>query len=109
MPNLNAKFLVKDLFRERVRNERRVEFCYEEQRIYDVRRWLIGEDPLYRDIYGYYITKLKPGYDPTVYPTGFKYEKVLVKTRVYEKRHNLFVIKLDDTRIGPNFKQNPGW
>jgi hypothetical protein len=109
MPNLNAKFLVKDSFRERVRNERRVEFCYEEQRIYDVRRWLIGEDPLYRDIYGYYITKLKPGYDPTVYPTGFKYEKVLVKTRVYEKRHNLFVIKLDDTRIGPNFKQNPGW
>lgn len=109
MPNLNAKFLTQESFRDRIRNERRVEFCYEEQRIYDVRRWMIGEDPLYRDIYGYYITKLKPGYDVTEYPTGFKYEKVLVKTRVFEKRHNLFVIKLDDTRIGPNFKQNPGW
>lgn len=109
MPNINSKFLTQDLFRERVRNERRVEFCYEEQRVYDVRRWKIGTDPQYRDIYGYYITKLKTGYNPAVYPTGFKYEKVLVKTRVFENRHNLFVIKLDDTRIGPNFKQNPGW
>lgn len=109
MPNINSKFLIQELFRERVRNERRVELCYEEQRVYDVRRWLIGSDPQYRDIYGYYITKLKPGYDATLYPTGYKYEKMLVKTRVFEEKHNLFVIKLDDTRIGPNFTQNPGW
>jgi hypothetical protein len=110
MPNMNPKFLTKDLFRERVRNERRVELCFEEHRVYDVRRWKIGTEPEYRDIYGYYITKLKPGtYDLSAYPTGYKYEKRLVQQRVFEERHNLFVIKLDDTRIGPNFKQNPGW
>ena len=110
MPNINSKYLLKDLFRDRVRNERRVELCFEEHRVYDVRRWQIGTQPEYRDIYGYYITKLKPGsYNVSEYPTGFKYEKVLVKNRVFDEKHYLFVIKLDDTRIGPNFKQNPGW
>lgn len=110
MPNINSKFLTKDPFRDRVRNERRVELSFEEHRVFDLRRWKIATQPEYRDIYGYYITKLKPGtYDAAVYPTGFKYEKRLVQTRAFEQKHYLFVIKLDDTRIGPNFKQNPGW
>ena len=57
------------------------------------------------------IIKLKAGYDKTLYPTGYKYEEdpnpVLV--RCYEDRMNLFPINLDDTYIGPAFKQNPGW
>jgi hypothetical protein len=96
-------------FRERARKERRIEFCFEEQRLFDLRRWKIGTQPENRDIWRMKITKLATGYDTKIYPTGFRYEKEFLMRRVFEDRHNLFVIKLDDTRIGPNFKQNPGW
>lgn len=109
MPVINSKFLTKDEFRKRVRNERRIELCFEEHRIFDLRRWKIGTQPENRDIWRMHITKLAPGYDATTYPTGYKFEKQFYMKRVYEDRHNLFVIKLDDTNIGPNFKQNPGW
>ncbi len=109
MPNIQSKYLVKDEFRNRVRNERRIELCFEEHRIFDLRRWKIGTLPENRDIWRMHITKLAAGYNQATYPTGYKFEKQLYMRRVYEDRHNLFVIKIDDTNIGPNFKQNPGW
>lgn len=109
MPDINNKFLNQTDFRERIRNERRVEFGFEEHRVFDLRRWLIGTQPQYRDIWRMKITKLKNGYDKAKYPTGFKFERELLISRIYEPKQNLFVIKLDDTNIGPNFKQNPGW
>ena len=109
MPDLNAKFLNKNGFRDRVRNERRVELCFEEHRLFDIRRWLIGTQPENRDIWRMKIVKLAQGYDPAVYPTGFQYSKELLMRRVFENRHNLFAIKDDATQIGPNFAQNPGW
>lgn len=33
-----------DALRQRYRNERRIEFAFEDQRFYDVRRWVIGPD-----------------------------------------------------------------
>lgn len=107
MPDVNEKFLTKNAFRDRVRNERRIELAFEAQRLFDIRRWKIAQQPENRDIWRMYITKL-PG-ATTEYPTGFKYEPQLLKTRVFEDKHYLFVIKLDDTDIGPNFLQNPGW
>ncbi|MDR3061373.1 MAG: RagB/SusD family nutrient uptake outer membrane protein, partial [Dysgonamonadaceae bacterium] len=109
MPGVHAKFMEQAKFRERVRKERRIEFCFEEHRLFDLRRWKIGTQPENRDIWRMKITKLATGYDANAYPTGFRYEKEFLMRRVFEDRHNLFVIKLDDTRIGPNFKQNPGW
>lgn len=98
-------------FLERTRNERRVELCFEDHRFFDVRRLLIGTQPENRDIYRVDITKLKPGYDESLYPTGYRYEYIEEPhiRRVYEDRHNLFPIKRADTYIGPLFKQNPGW
>jgi hypothetical protein len=109
MPNVHSKFLNKNAFRERTRKERRIELCFEEHRLFDIRRWKIGTLPENRDIWRMKITKLAAGYDAGTYPTGFRYEPEFLMRRVFEDRHNLFVIKLDDTRIGPNFKQNPGW
>jgi hypothetical protein len=109
MPNVHNKFLNKSAFRERTRKERRIELCFEEHRLFDIRRWKIGTLPENRDIWRMKITKLAPGYNEETYPTGFRYEKEFLLMRIFEDRHNLFVIKLDDTRIGPNFKQNPGW
>ena len=96
-------------FRERIRNERRVELCFEEHRIFDIRRWTIATIPEYRDLWRMKLIKLRAGYDPQIYPTGYRYERLLGRQRVFQDRHYLYVIKLNDTRIGPNFKQNPGW
>jgi hypothetical protein len=106
MPNVAAKYLVKDGFRERVRNERRVELCFEDNRLFDIRRWHIAHLPENRDIWKMEIVKVAKN---TTYPTGFRYTPRLFKQRVFDEKHYLFVIKLDDTNIGPNFKQNPGW
>lgn len=106
MPDIHSDFLDKNAFRERVRNERRVELAFEDHRLFDIRRWKIGTKPEYRDIWRMKVTKVTKS---AQYPTGFKYEKELFMTRIFEDRHNLFVIKLDDTNIGPNFEQNPGW
>ncbi|WP_423126819.1 RagB/SusD family nutrient uptake outer membrane protein [Gaoshiqia sp. Z1-71] len=106
MPDVASKFLNKDDFRERVRNERRVELCFEDNRLFDIRRWYIAHLPENRDIWKMEIAKVAK--DAT-HPTGFRYTPRLYKQRVFEERHYLFVIKLDDTNIGPNFKQNPGW
>lgn len=106
MPNVASKFLNKEAFRERVRNERRVELCFEDNRLFDIRRWHIAHLPENRDIWKMEITKVAKN---ATYPAGFRFEPRLYKQRVFEERHYLFVIKLDDTNIGPNFKQNPGW
>lgn len=106
MPNIASKFLNKNDFRERVRNERRVELCFEDNRLFDIRRWKIAHLPENRDIWKMEITKVKKSAE---YPAGFRYEPRLLQTRVFEDKHYLFVIDLDDTRIGPNFQQNPGW
>lgn len=106
MPNVAAKFLDKDSFRERIRNERRVELCFEDNRLFDIRRWHIAHLAENRDIWKMDIAKVPVS---TTYPTGFRYTPRLYKQRVFEEKHYLFVIKLDDTNIGPNFKQNPGW
>lgn len=106
MPDIHADFLNQPDFRARVRNERRIEFVAEDHRLFDVRRWKIGSQPENRDIWRMKITKVPVS---PLYPMGYKYEKELLMMRIFEDRHNLFVIKLDDTNIGPNFKQNPGW
>lgn len=109
MPDIHPKFMNQTGFRERVRNERRIEFCFEEHRLFDLRRWLIGTQTENKDIWRMKIVKLAAGYNPSVYPTGFRFEKQLFLRRIYENRHNLFAIKTDATYIGPNFQQNPGW
>lgn len=108
--DLPDEYQTSDRFLERIRNERRVELCFEDHRFFDIRRWLIGMED--NDIYGVTITRLKDGYDAEQYPTGFMYEYDYtnpVLSRVYEDRMNLFPIDQDDTYMGPLFNQNPGW
>jgi hypothetical protein len=107
MPDLPEKFHDKDMFRERTRNERRVELCFEEHRLFDIRRWQIATMPEYRDIWKVEITRLAAPSEE--YPTGYKYEKKLHLTRVFEEKHYLFPIKDEDVEVGEKFDQNPGW
>lgn len=109
--DLPVEYQTLERFKERVANERRVELCFEDHRFWDIKRLLIGTK-IDQNMYRVHITKLAKGYDKSVYPTGFKYDYengALVRRYVYEEKHHLFPIKREDTWIGPDFVQNPGW
>ena len=91
--------LSQDEFREKLRNERRVELAFEDHRFWDIRRWMIGETT--REIYGMDIRRQEDD--------SFTYEKVLVEQRVFEDRMNLYPIPQSEIFINPNLIQNPGW
>jgi len=93
--------LTKDEFRKRVRNERRVEFAFEEQRFYDVRRWMI------LDTTDHIVTGMKSTSDG-------QYERFVVSRRkAYSDKYLHFPIPGDEairlkTQTGIDF-QNSGW
>jgi hypothetical protein len=109
MPDVNAKFTTdKDAFRERIRNERSVELCFEGHRWWDIRRWHIAhllENRTPRTIHMF------PESDLAAYPTGYRYEikDDVYPVRVFEEKHYLYPLRLEDVSIFKGFYQNPGW
>ena len=64
------------IYRSRIKNERCVELFDEGYHYYcDIRRWKDAPEIGRSKLYGMRATKLAPGYDATVYPTGFKYDR----------------------------------
>lgn len=89
-------------FRTKLRNERRVELAFEDHRFWDVRRWKIGNET--KEIYGMKINEA-PG---TTF--GFTFEKILLETRTYDDRMNLYPIPQSEIfRSNGKLKQNTGW
>jgi hypothetical protein len=87
--------------RDRLYNERRVEFAFEEHRFWDVRRWEIAMDVENRPIYGMDITK--------DVDTGEKsYEPVLLLDRKFTEKLYLLPIATDEIRK-TSLEQNPGY
>ncbi|MRG45197.1 RagB/SusD family nutrient uptake outer membrane protein [Chitinophaga sp. SYP-B3965] len=100
MPNIPAG-LSQPAMRERIRNERRVEFAFEDHRTWDVRRWLQGPQ--------YFGTPLR-GVDITRNPNGsFTYVPTIVEQRVFEPKMYLYPIPQGDLFISPKIAQNPLW
>ncbi len=62
----------KDVFRERVRNERNVELCFEQHYYFDIRRWKTAPECYSNPIIGIIPEKVPVSAE---YPTGFKYER----------------------------------
>ncbi len=91
-------------FENIVRNETRIETCFEDKRFYDLRRWKILTDPS--------TTALKALYIKRTGPTTFNYSQVFLSADQqlkYLDRMYLFPVANSNTFLGPNFKQNPGW
>ncbi len=91
--------MTREQFRDKLRNERRVELAFEDHRFWDVRRWKIGNQTT--NIYAMRIVKNE---DET-----FSYEKVLLEQRAFEERMNLYPIPQAEIYKNPNLEQNPGW
>jgi starch-binding outer membrane protein, SusD/RagB family len=87
--------------RERIRNERRIEFAFEDHRLWDARRWMIAPEVLGAPLYGVNITATDNGYT---------YNKIEVEKRVFEPKMYFYPIP---QRIlfakGVDWPQNPLW
>ncbi len=92
--------------RIRLRNERRVELCYEGHRWSDVRRWLIGSEA-YVDVHGVrVIYELQPDNTTATIPTITPY---LQMTGVWDNRMSFMPISRSEMNKNDLLIQNPGY
>ena len=106
MPDLPGA-LTQAQFRERVRNERAIEMAFEDQRLGDVRRWMIAEQDgvMSGQMWGLEIQRLN---NTAPFPTAFSYKPYVFETRVFQRRQYLWPFDQNEVLKG-NLKQNPGW
>ena len=87
--------------RDVVRNERRVELAFEEQRFWDIRRWKIAKSVYGTTLHGVTITKNGNG--------TFNYSPKNVTTPYFIDAMYLFPIAIKETQVNPGIEQNPGY
>jgi hypothetical protein len=89
---------------ERYQNERKVELAYEDQRFFDVRRWMIAPQA-YQDAQGVEVTyKLQPDNTTATKPT---FKIIMAQDRDWKDRSYLLPIKLDEMNRNSKLIQNP--
>jgi hypothetical protein len=105
----------KEQLRERIRNERRIELCFEDHRFFDVRRWKLYDGvtpasevskPRYQQVYNLYSMQITVdgGTSYSVIPNSIRPIMTFITPRDY-----LFPIPDSEVKKAPNLKQNPGW
>lgn len=108
--------MTQDELRERIRNERRIELCFEDHRYFDQRRWKLFEGvtssneltkPYYQQYLNLYGVTVTGEADAPVYTFG---RANTVDSRVFNSPKNyLFPIPSNEVKRAPNLGQNPGW
>lgn len=107
--------MTKERFRERVRNERRIELCFEDHRWFDERRWMLFEGvtpsseknkPYYQQVYNLYGVQVTPNA-----ATVYNYTSAdMHAARVFNSPKNYYYpIPDEETKRLPNLGQNTGW
>ena len=92
----------KELQREAIRRESRIELATEGQRYFDVRRWMIAEDEEGRqggDFYG-----MNMAGDESAF-----YERTVFETRIFDRKYYLYPIPFSEMQKSVELVQNPGW
>ncbi|OQP57747.1 hypothetical protein A3860_08965 [Niastella vici] len=87
--------------RDVIRNERRIELAFEEQRFWDIRRWKIAKAVYGTMLHGVTITKNTNG--------TFTYTSKEVTTPYFTDAMYLYPIALKETQVNPGIEQNPGY
>ena len=86
-------------FRARLRNERRVELCFEGHRYWDIRRWKIGD-----------VTKIVEGLDIVrISDNNYKSSRKTVATRYWDDKMYWYPISETEMHKNGNLIQNVGW
>lgn len=100
MPGLPSD-LNQSQMRERIYNERRVEFAFEDHRLWDVRRWMIAPSVLSDPITGVRISKISDN--------QFNYNVINVESRTFLPKMNFYPISQNEIYINKALIQNPLW
>ena len=91
---------------QRYRNERRIEMAYEDQRFFDVRRWLIGPEA-YHAVHGVDIVyELNPDKTTAAIPT---ITPIQIMTGAWVDKLYFFPISRDEMNKNNELMQNPGY
>jgi len=103
MPNLPIG-LTKDQMRERIRNERAVEFAFEDMRWWDILRWKKGVDLVAQPMKAMKITKTGSAFTYEVIALGADFQKTFMDYM------HLYPIPLAEfNKSAAGLVQNPGW
>jgi hypothetical protein len=95
--------------RDEYRNERRVEMAFEEQRFFDVRRWMIAPPALSKPAQGINIFLSGTSRTDRTTWTNYRYATDTVQTRVWNDKMYFMPIRLDEMNRNSLLKQNPGY
>lgn len=98
--------LTKEQMRERIRNERRIELCFEEHRYFDVRRWRLWDIPEWREEM---INIRRVRVEKVGNSFNYIFETPEALKRKWFDKMYLFPIPYDQTLKAPKLGQNPGW
>jgi hypothetical protein len=108
MPPFSAA-LGQAALRDEYRNERRVEMAFEEQRFFDVRRWMTAPQVLSKVAGG--INIFLDGTSRTDRTTwhNYRYAVDTVQTRAWDDKMYFMPIRFDELNRNSLLKQNPGY
>lgn len=103
--------------KERYQREREIEMVFEEQRFFDVRRWMTAATTIGRKLRGINIHgTLKPGSQVTVYkydPTNYNYTynpvTLVNENRLWQDKMYFMPIQRDEVNRNSKLVQNPGF
>jgi len=96
-------------FKQKLRNERRVELAFEEHRYWDARRWMIADQVIGGDVYGMRIENTTPVTIPPTTVMTFNYTKQKIETRTWDNKMYLYPIPQSEMNKSTAMIQNPGW
>ena len=108
MPPFSAA-LGQAALRDEYRNERRVEMAFEEQRFFDVRRWLTAPAVLSKVAGGINIFLNGTSRTDRTTWTNYRYAIDTVQTRAWDNKMYFMPIRLDELNRNGLLKQNPGY
>ncbi len=107
MPGVEATFVKngwdvnnQQQMRKFIHNERRIELAFEEQRFFDIRRWLVAEKTQ-KVVYEHDVLKKLDG--------SFVYTIKVWEKRAFDPKSYLLPIPQSEVNNNPNMRQNPGW
>lgn len=89
-----------DQMMAKVKNERRIELCFEEQRYFDLRRWMDG-DKLNQPVNGIRIENIGGTLNYNYF--------VVDGQRKFDTKMYFHPIPLSELKKSPSLEQNPGW
>lgn len=100
MPEVLAEYCgTRDVFRDRIKNERTVELCFEGNHYFcDIRRWKDAPEIGRSTLYGMRATKVAVS---SQYPTGFRYERFALPTnrQIAWKNDGMYWFRFQDSDL----------